>query len=239
MINYISSKDNKKVIAATKLKNKKNINENHEFLVEGMKTIELAIKSGHLKEIFTTKELDIDPNIPQYIVNENIVKKMAYSLNPEGVIGICSTLEEKLPASLNKVVYLDDIQDPGNMGTIIRTALAFDYDAIILSKNCVSIYNPKVVAASKGGLFLIPIIEGDLKDFKKDFLVITSSLNDKSLSLDKINKTDKFILVLGNEAHGVSEEVISLTDIFVKIPINNIDSLNVSVAGGILMNYLK
>ena len=125
------------------------------------------------------------------------------------------------------------------MGTLIRTALAFNYDAIILSENCVSIYNPKVVAASKGAIFLIPIIEGRLEDYKKDRTIITSILHENAISLDELKKPDDFILVLGNEAHGVSKKTIELSDIFVTIPIQNIDSLNVSIAGGILMNHLK
>ena len=125
------------------------------------------------------------------------------------------------------------------MGTLIRTALAFNYDALIISKGTVSIYNPKVIASSKGAIFSLPIIEGDLIDYIKDHVVIASTLNDKSINLDELKKPSSFILVLGNEGHGISQEIEDNSDIFVKIPISNIDSLNVAVAGGILMNYLK
>lgn len=239
MISYINSRTNQKVVHASKLKDKKSIREFHEFLIEGIKALELAIKSGLVKEVFTLNKLDIDERIPQYIVHEEIIDKISFSQNPEGVVAVCQTLKETAPQKMNKVVYLDNVQDPGNMGTIIRTALAFDYDAIILSENCVSIYNPKVVSATKGAMFLIPILTGDLSKYKKDQIVIASTLNDKSIELAKLNKPESFILVLGNEAHGVSEEVIKESDIFVKIPINNIDSLNVAVAGAILMHYLK
>ena len=172
-------------------------------------------------------------------MSEQIIDKISFSKNPEGVVGVCQTLDNNSPKKMSKVVYLDNIQDPGNMGTILRTALALNYDAIILSEDSVSIYNPKVVAASKGAIFLIPIIIGDLKDYKEGRTIITSTLNDKSISLDKLEKPKDFILVLGNEAHGVKDSVIELSDIFVKIPIDNIDSLNVSIAGGILMYYLR
>ena len=239
MISYINSRTNKKVVHASKLKNKSAIKEFHEFLIEGMKSLELALQSGLVKEVFSLKEINIDPKIPQYIVSEEIIDKISFNQNPEGVVAVCQTLSEKAPGKMNKVVYLDNVQDPGNMGTIIRTALAFDYDAIILSENCVSIYNPKVVSATKGAMFLIPILSGDLNKYKKGQIVIASTLNDQSIELSKLDKPESFILVLGNEAHGISEKIIKLSDVFVKIPINNIDSLNVSIAGAILMHYLK
>ena len=239
MISYINSKSNQKVVHAAKLKDKKSIREFNEFLIEGKKALELALEAKLVKEVFVIKELDIDKSIPQYIVSEEIIDKISFSKNPEGVVAVCCTLKEKAPSKMEKVVYLDNIQDPGNMGTIIRTALAFNYDAIILSENCVSIYNPKVVSATKGAMFLIPILNGDILDYKKDHVIITSTLNEKSISLDNLEKPKSFILVLGNEAHGVSEEIVKNSDVFVKIPIDNIDSLNVAVAGAILMYKLK
>lgn len=239
MISYISSRTNQKVVHASKLKNTKEIKEFHEFLIEGRKSLDLALKAHLVKEVFTLKELDIDESIPQYIVSEEIIEKIAFNQNPEGIVGVCQTLEEKAPSKMDKVVYLDNIQDPGNMGTIIRTALALNYDAIILSENCVSIYNPKVVSATKGAMFLIPILFGDIKDYKNGRVVITSTLNEQSISLDELKKPSSFILVLGNEAHGVSEEIVNNSNVFVKIPIDNIDSLNVAVAGAIFMYHLK
>ena len=239
MISYISSRTNQKVVHASKLKNSKEIKESHEFLIEGRKSLDLALKAKLVKEVFTLKELDIDESIPQYIVSEEIINKIAFNQNPEGIVGVCQTLKEKVPSKMDKVVYLDDIQDPGNMGTIIRTALALNYDAVILSEKCVSIYNPKVVSATKGAMFLIPILSGNIKQYKKEHIVITSTLNEQSISLDELNRPSSFILVLGNEAHGVSEETINQSNVFVKIPIKNIDSLNVAVAGAILMYHLK
>ena len=96
-----------------------------------------------------------------------------------------------------------------------------------------------MVSATKGAMFLIPILSGNILDFKEDRTVITSTLNEKSVSLDELEKPESFILVLGNEAHGVSEEIVQNSDIFVKIPIANIDSLNVAVAGAIMMYHLK
>ena len=239
MINYINSRTNQKVVHASRLKDKKYIKEYQEFLVEGVKSLELAVKSGLVKEVYTLKELKLPYNIVQFLVTPEIIDKISINQNPEGVVAVCQLIPEKKPEKFNKVVYLDDISDPGNMGTLIRTALAFNYDAIILSEKCVSIYNPKVVAASKGAIFSIPILNGSLKDYKKDHKVIASTLSDKTISLEECEKPESFILVLGNEAHGISQEVIKQSDIFVKIPIENIDSLNVAVAGGVLMYNFK
>mgnify|MGYP003301742216 CR=1 FL=1 len=152
---------------------------------------------------------------------------------------ICNYITNDIPKDSKKIIYLDHVNDPGNMGTIIRTALAFDYDGIVVSKDCVSVYNEKVVSATKGALFLIPIVEGDIKDFDSSYKVIVSTLSDKTVALNEVKKPEKFVLVLGNEAHGVSQESIDRADLLVKIPVNNIDSLNVSVAAGILMNHLR
>ena len=196
MISKIESKDNKRVVHAGKLKNKNHIKECHEFLVEGHKSIELALKAGLVKEVFTTKELDIDQSIPQYLVNQIIIEKISSNVNPEGVVAVCHTLDNIKPKKLQKVVYLDNVQDPGNMGTLIRTALAFNYDAVVISENSVSIYNPKVVSATKGAMFLIPILFGPLERYEEDQKIIVSTLADNSIDSNQLTKTDSFVLVL-------------------------------------------
>ena len=240
MISHISSRTNQKVVEAAKLKNKKEIIARQEFLLEGIKSIEMALKANLVKEIFTIHELDnISEDIPQYIVNAPIISKLSSYISPEGVVAVVRTLPQTKPEKMHKVVYLDNIQDPGNIGTIIRTALAFNFDAIVVSEDSVSIYNPKVVAASKGAMFLIPIITGELKEFKGSHKIIISTLQDDSIELSKLEKPTDFVLVLGNEAHGVRQETLALSDINVKIQINNIDSLNVAIAGAILMHHLQ
>lgn len=240
MFKEITSKENARVKYAYELKTSKGRKEHNQFLIEGHKSLELALKAGLVTDIFTTKKLKgISEDINQYLVSQEIIDKLAYSKSPEGVVFIANCIEEKEPTNPSKVVYLDHVSDPGNMGTIIRTALAFSYDAVCLSNNCVSIYNEKTIAASKGAIFLLPIYHKDIKEFDSSYKVIVSTLSERSIELDKVSKEDKFVLVLGNEAHGVSEDSIEKADILVKIPVNNIDSLNVSIAAGILMYHLK
>lgn len=240
MIKELTSRENPRVKYAYSLKSTKGRKENKQFLAEGRKALELALEAGLVTDVFTLEEI---PNLPetinQYVCKQDIIEKIAYSMNPEGIVFISNFVSDKKPAKMNKVVYLDHINDPGNMGTIIRTALAFSYDVIVISEGSVSIYNEKVVAATKGAIYLLPILEGSIKDFDSSYKVIVSTLNDKSVDLEKAEKVDKFVLVLGNEAHGVSNESIERADLMVKIPVANIDSLNVSVAAGILMNHLR
>ena len=138
----------------------------------------------------------------------------------------------------HKILFLDEINDPGNMGTLLRTALAFSYDLVVLSENCVSIYNEKVVNSSKGAIFQIPVVKGKLKDYKGTHKILVSNLSKNAVPLDEVELPEKFVLVLGNESHGVNKETRLLADQEIIIPINNIDSLNVAVAGGILMNKI-
>ena len=139
----------------------------------------------------------------------------------------------------NKVLYLDDIQDPGNLGTIIRTALAFSFKDIILSSHCCSIYNPKVIAASQGAIFFINFINGNIDNLielkEKGYQIVVTNLRN-SVSLSSYQPENKQIIVLGNEGKGVCEEIINLASINVRINIKNIDSLNVGIAAGIMMN---
>ena len=237
----ITSKSNSKVKLAASLNEKKYRLENGMFLNEGRKILDMGLEANLVDTIFTTKELkNIDSAVKIYQVTDEIIKKISNEKNPEGIVAICKIPNwEKDYSKYKKVVYLDDVSDPGNMGTIIRTALAFDYDAVVLSKNCVDIYNPKVITAARGAIFLLPIFNDDLGRFSNKEIIV-SALSHKAVSLEKINRKDDFVLVLGNEAHGVSEDTLKMANQVVKIDISDsIDSLNVAIAGGILMNYLK
>ena len=237
----ILSKNNQKIKDACALKMKKVRQETGLFLMEGIKNLDMALKFGVVKQIFTSIGLPkLKQDIECYKVNDEVLRKLANSENPEGVVFVCEQLKPKKDKSeYHKIVYLDQINDPGNLGTILRTAVAFNYDAVILSKSSVDIYNEKVIAASKGALFLIDAFYDDISNYTNGRVVIASAL-DNAIPLSECEKPKDFILVLGNESHGVSPEVLSLANRIVKIEMNDaIDSLNVAIAGGILMNYFK
>lgn len=237
----IMSKNNQKIKDACALKMKKMRQEKGLFLMEGIKNLDMALKFGVVKQIYTSIGLPkLKQDIECYKVNDEVLKKLAYSENPEGVVFVCEQLKPKKdPKDYHKIVYLDQINDPGNLGTILRTAVAFNYDAVILSKSSVDLYNEKVVAASKGALFLIDAFYDDIANFISNRTVIVSAL-DGAVPLSTCPKEENFVLVLGNESHGVSPEIIKKADKVVKIEMEDaIDSLNVAVAAGILMNYFK
>ena len=236
MKQVITSKANPKVKHAIALKESKNRKAEKLFLAETFNALELALNNHQVVEIFTTVDKDYPEDIPVYLVNNDILRKISNNVNPEGVVFICK-MNEQVKKD-DKVLFLDRVSDPGNLGTIIRTALAFDYDLVVTSDNSVDIYNPKVVNSTKGAIFAIPVIQKSLKKVKKDHVVIASLLDEKAVKIDDIKVPKRFILVLGNESHGVSEETLELCEEKVYIPIKNIDSLNVAIAGGILMNKI-
>ena len=239
MIKEITSKDNNKLKHAASLKESKYRKEFNEFLSEGKKSLDMALKVGNIKEIFTVKPIkEVPQDITQYVLKEDLLKKISSTKNPEGIVFVCNIVNRK-PKKLNKVVYLDHINDPGNMGTIIRTALAFDYDAIIVSEGSCDVYNEKAIAASKGAIFSLPILHGELNEYREGRQVIVSALNEKAVDIKDIKKPSSFILVVGNEANGVTKEILDSADIVTKIEIKNIDSLNVAIATGILMDHLR
>ena len=237
MIKVITSKNNERVKFACSLKENKNRKKYQMFLAETFKSLEMAIKNNLVVEIFALEYVDAPSDIPQNLVSEEVLKKLSSNVNPEGVVFIARIPEYEV-SSPNKILYLEDISDPGNMGTLIRTALAFNYDLVVTSENSVSVYNEKVINSSKGAIFQIPVVVGKLIDYAGSHQILVTNLSKKAIDFNSIEVPSKFVLVLGNESHGVSKETLKLASQEIIIPIQNIDSLNVAIAGGILMNKI-
>lgn len=238
MIKEIKSRQNEFVKEIAKLSDPKARKEQKLFKVDGFHMLEMAKEAGLLHSVFTVKEIK-GLDLPQYLVSEEVLEKLSSSKTPQGAVAVCHLLEEK-PIKSDKVLYLDDVSDPGNLGTILRTALAFGYDDVILSKNCCSIYNEKALQASQGAIFKLNIVnDADLLKLKKDGYEILATEIKGAVSLDEVSKPKKQVLVLGNEAHGVSESLLKLSDKRIRIDIENIESLNVAIAGAIAMFKLK
>ena len=252
----ITSVNNSYIKELMKLKQKKYRDEEKRFLVEGYHLVEMA--KGCLEIVLVTKKEDVNKygNEIQYIlVKDEIIKKLSDTKTPQGIIGVCKIKDNKDIKEIininnsNKkdlVVMLDGLQDPGNIGTIIRTSLSFGVNTIVFSDTCVDCYNEKVIRGSQGGIFKINMLKGKLIEYISEYRkckydIIGTSLNNAS-SLDEvdINKlNNKKVIVFGNEGNGVSEEVLNNTDINLYIPINDMESLNVGVAAGILLYILK
>lgn len=241
--NKIVSRQNKRVVYACSLKNEKERIANGEFLLEGRLALEMGLDKGLVKEIFTTKELkSIPSNVIVNLVDEKVMEKLSEEKTPEGIVFI-SKIPHFDDRDYQKIIYLDRIRDPGNLGTIIRTALGLGIEAIYISKESVSIFNPKTLAASKGAIFEMPIFVKEVEDIKqlktKGYQIISTSLKGKTIFLDEFKVKKPFLCIFGNETNGIREELLNLSDIYLKIPIEKIDSFNVAISAGIILYNLQ
>ena len=236
----ITSLNNEKVKAWNKLKNKKYQNEYGLFLIEGDHLLKEALKVGVVKEIISSR--DYETELPFYKVTKDIMKKLSSQVSGTNVIGVCIKREETKVGK--RVLILDDINDPGNMGTIIRSAVAFNIDTIIASNNSVDFYNDKVIRSSEGMFFNINLIKCDIVELinelkNKGYLIMGTNVLGGT-NIENIKVEDKFALIMGNEARGVSDNIKDMCDTLVYIDMNkSCESLNVGVATSILLYELN
>lgn len=236
-----TSTDNKKIKELKKLNIKKYRDQSNSFLVEGEHLVLEAYKKGLLEELFLEENTKLDLDVKTSYLSRNVIKFISELDNPSIIIGLCKKVEEKEIG--NKVLVLDDIQDPGNFGTIIRSAVAFNIDTIVVSNNTVDLYNSKVIRASQGMLFNINIIRRDLNVFvpelKKEGYQIYATKVNGGKSLKTIEKMKKFAIIMGNEGAGVNDNLMNLADEYLYIDMNsNCESLNVAVATSIILYEL-
>ncbi len=240
----ITSFDNDKVKYLKKLSKKKYRDLYNEFLVEGRHLVIEAYKHNMLKEIILC-DGEVTPfDVPYTVVSYEVMKKISEVETPQKIMGICKKIEDTTIGS--RILLLDEIQDPGNMGTIIRSAVAFDIDTIILSKNCVDLYNPKVVRSTQGMLFHIPILIynfNELLPMLKELKIpiyATRVEYGTDVSTLKDEEKKRFALLMGNEGNGVHPEYLELSDKNLYIPMSNgVESLNVAIATSILLYELR
>lgn len=227
----ITSPENPKIKEYSKLLDKKNRDRLNLFIVEGFHMVEEAKKSNLIVEILTSDETQEGT-----LVGNHIIKKLSNSVTPQPIIAICKKPVTKEIG--NKVLFLNNIQDPGNVGTLIRTARAFNFDTVLLQG--ADPYSDKALRSSQGAIFSIDVISiRALRDINvHGFEIIGAILDPKAINYKTYHPSEEFILVLGNEGNGIDEETKKLLTKKVYIPIN-FESLNVSAAGAILMNEYK
>ena len=234
-----SSIDNKKIKEIKKLNIKKYRDELGLFLVEGEHLVQEAYKSGDLEELILLENSDFKLDIKTSYVTKNVLKYISNLENPQEMLGICRKKNNN-EIKGNKILILDDIQDPGNFGTIIRSSVAFNIDTIIISKTNVDLYNEKVIRASQGLIFYINIIVMDIKEailnLKNDDYKIYGTKVIDGKSLKSIEKFSNFAIIMGKEGNGIHEEYVNLCDEYIYIDMNkNCESLNVGVATSIIL----
>ncbi|PJW18045.1 RNA methyltransferase [Geobacillus sp. WSUCF-018B] len=244
----IESPKNARVKQWKKLLTKKGRDETGLFLLEGFHLVEEAVKSrAPLVELMVDERTAIPPgwdvSVPVVIVTEAVMKAISSTETPQGIAAVC----RKLPAELEGVktaLLIDAVQDPGNLGTMIRTADAAGIDAVILGEGCADVYNPKVVRATQGSLFHLPVVKGDLVQwiarFKEQGIPVYGTALENAVDYRTVPPSSSFALLVGNEGSGVRPDLLRLTTENVYIPIyGRAESLNVAVAAGILLYSLQ
>lgn len=234
----ITSVNNEKIKNIVKLQDKKTRDELNLFIVEGDHLVNEAIKHNLVKEIYS---LETNNNYKDAtFVSNSVMKKISLNKSVPDVIAVVN--KPSMDVIHGNVLILDGIQDPGNLGTIIRSSVAFNIGTIILSNNCVDLYNDKVIRSTEGNIFNINIIREDLNKMisflkENDYTIIGTKVTD-GVDICEM-KTSKYALIMGNEGLGVSKKILDLCDEYAYIKMNsNVESLNVAVATSILLYEL-
>lgn len=230
----ITSLTNEKIKNVVKLQNAKYRKQTQLFIVEGPHLIEEAKKYDALVETYTIN--DCHEGI---LVSETVMRKMCSTDSICQVLGVCKIIESKIVS--DKVLILDDVRDPGNVGALLRSAKSFGFNTVFASKDSVDFYNDKVVRASQGAVFKLNLITGNIHDFivelKKTHSVYGTNVKN-GIALPNAVITKKIALVLGNEGVGIKDSVFNLIDKNIYIELDSMESLNVSIAGSIIMHYI-
>ncbi len=238
----ISSIDNDKIKKYSKLSKKKYRDSLGLYLVEGEHLVQEALKVGNVEEVFILEgsKLDYDGTY----VTLDVMKKLSSMDTPSNIVCVCRKNNNNDIIG-KRLLLLDEVQDPGNLGTIIRSSVAFNIDTIILSDKCVDLYNPKVLRATQGMNNHINVINMDsitcINKVKELGICVYGTDVNNGIDVRALSNDEKssFLLVLGNEGNGISNEVKKLIDKNLYINMNNkVESLNVGVAGSILLYEL-
>lgn len=243
----ITSVKNQSIKNWAKLTQRKYRNEQGLFIVEGEHLVEEALTSDREIETVVIEagfepRLDLSSQKIEF-VSDHVFSHLAQTKSPQGILAIVKL--KKIDHYLtNRLLLLDSVQDPGNLGTMIRTADAAGFDAVILGQGTVDLYNDKVIRSSQGSIFHLPIIQTDLSAeidrLKASGVTIYASTLEQADPIDTIELADKMALMVGNEGNGVDARLLKQADHLVHIPIyGQAESLNVSVAAGIMMYHMQ
>jgi len=237
----ITSKDNSRIKHLRKLLDKKNSLQERLFVIEGENLIEEAIKNNLLVELYIVDGIENRFDFECNYVSNDVMKSISSLTSTSRMIGVSKFINKNKLGK--KVVLLDDIQDPGNAGTIIRNAVAFGIDSVVFSKKSVSPYNDKVLRSTGGMIYNINIVIDDLQriieELKSNSINIIGTSLKSSICLESIPKLDEYAIVFGNEGNGVSDKILSMCDTNVRIDMEkDCESLNVGVSTGIILYHL-
>lgn len=239
----ITSLENKKIKEIIKLKSKKYRDNKNKFIIETPNLVKEAYELGLLEEVYLLDHYNYSFDVDTYYVTSNVMAKIS-NLENSSILGVCKKKPNKGLIG-KKYLLLDGIQDPGNLGTIIRCALGFEIDTIVLSSDTCDLYNDKVIRATEGALFKMNIIRDDLtkviSELKSKNITIYGTDVNGGVNIKTVGECDSFALIMGSEGNGVKSNIKQLVDKNLYIKTNkNLESLNVGVATGIILfNLVK
>lgn len=251
MAEYIVSRDNKQYKFLKKLKDKKYRDQNNVFLAEGEKFLKENIHFSKIiineaKYKYFENKYNISKCDNVLVLSENLFEQISTQETSQGILLIYSKIAKRLDEIKGDVIVLDDVQDPGNIGTIIRTMIATNFTNLLLTKSSVDVYSPKVVRATMGGIFKVNVIYSDreniLKFLKENrYNIIGTVLQEDSIDYREVilNKNNN-AYVFGHEGNGISKEILTQLDQKAIIPIyGDIESLNVSIAVAVFLYKMR
>ncbi|WP_110927169.1 TrmH family RNA methyltransferase [Bacillus massiliglaciei] len=247
---YIESVKNPKVKQWKKLQMKKERDKTGTYLVEGFHLVEEALKENLVMEVIISQEAEMPAHFKiegteVIYVKNDVMKAICDTETPQGIAAVCEQrIFSMAQVKPERILLLDAIQDPGNLGTIIRTADAAGADAVVLGEGCADPYSPKVVRSTQGSLFHVPVIRGNLSEvidgFSRIGIPVYGTALENAVPYEQMEKADRFALLVGNEGQGVAPALLQKTTKNLYIPIfGRSESLNVGVAAGILLYHLR
>lgn len=255
----ITSRANPLIVESASLKEKKYRESTKTFLIEGVKLFcEAAKKKVPIVRVFATEKMteycsSVLGNGDIITVSEGVFEKLSTEKSPEGVICVAKYIDkfhninkiynmEDFEGNVRRILLLSSLRDPGNLGTVIRSAAAFGCDEIIMSDDCADIYNPRTVRASMGTLFtqrltVVPSLSDTVKAMNKGgYATLAAVLDDRAEPLDKVDIDKRTAFIVGNEGHGIDPAVISAASGTVYIPMaEGVESLNAAAAAAVFM----
>ena len=247
MAEHITSLKNPKILAWKALKDRKGRKESSCFLVEGRKMVEEALASAFpveavLADVDRVDAFELPAGIPLVTMPAHVLAAVCDTKTPQGVAAVVRMVQ--CPAPGSRLVALDGVQDPGNVGTILRTADAAGFDGVLLSQQCADVFSPKVLRATMGSIFRMAIrvtddLPGELTALREDGFSVLSSQLDGAPFYHREPVGERFALVIGSEGNGVTDEVKAVATHRVRLPMRGgAESLNAAVAAGIMMYEL-
>lgn len=245
----ITSRENKIFKTAKLLKTAKGRNEKGIFIIEGLRSVHDAVGKKARVECIIVKDgtnLPFEVCCPVYTFAPKLFNEISETVTPQGIIALChmykSTLDDVISFGKNCVIMCEKLQDPGNIGTLIRTAHAAFCGGVVLTKGCCDLYNPKIVRATMSGMFSLPVVQNvessdTVEYFRRNgYKIVAGALTASSVDFYAADLLGKVLIIIGNEGNGVEEETLSLCDSVLKIPMSSdAESLNAAVAGSIMM----